>query len=269
MIYSECVTNRTPFLEITYPEIERQNRTSPFNFFHLNRRNPERKIFIKSFNEQEFVGEEVCRLRGIRSAHYFLVGINPNTILKYTRRNYYGDVRNDNFKYMIGSYDFRDYNKEYFDLSSIDLGDNALDTILNMCPNEENRDEVLNEILELMALDIFMGQEDRCSKNVMIEKDKNGIIHLAPIYDFQYALKNPSLYYENDIMSLRDNRDYHRFMDEYSHFRDLLDFYSDEDLYTITQSALDKHSMRIPDGHKKYLKQYSKNRRQLIKNILK
>lgn len=269
MVYSECVTNRTPFLEITYPELERQDRKSLFSFFHLNKKNREGRIFFKSFNEQEFIGEEVCRLRNIRSAHYFLIGINPNTLEKYRRTNYYGNIKFNNYKFMIGSYDFRDLDKEYFDLSELNLENNPLETILNMCPNDENRDEVLNEILDFTALDVFMGQADRCDKNVMIERDKNGIIHIAPLYDFQYSLKVSSLFYENDFVSFRSDRDYYKFMDEHSRFRDLLESYSDEDLYSITQFAFDKRSMHIPDNYSEYLKGYSKNRRQLIKNILK
>lgn len=269
MVYSECVTDRTPFLEITYPEMERIGKKPKFKIFHLNKRNPERELFIKSFNEKEFVGDEVCRRIGRSSANYFLVGVNPNTTARYRCGNYYGDVKDKNYSFYIGSYDFRDPDKEYFDLESFNLGDNPIETILNMCPNAENKNELLHEILELSALDVFMGQEDRCSKNVMIEKDKNGILHIAPIYDFQYSLKRSSLYYENDFMKLRSDRDYNEIMDRYSEFKDLLEYFSYEDLYMITEAAFSRHSMYIPEGQKDYLKDYSKSRRQLIKKILK
>lgn len=269
MVYSECVTSRTPFLEVTYPELERKERKSLFSFFHLNRTNPERELFVKSFNEKEFIGEEVCRRRNVNSAHYFLVGVNPNTLAKYRRTNYYGDISDNNYSFFVGSYDFRDPDKNYFNLDDLDLGKNPIESILSMCPTEENRDELLHEILELSALDVFMGQEDRCSKNIMIERSKNGIIHIAPLYDFQYSLNRPSLYYESSFMRLRSDRDYHKLMEEHSDFRELLEYFSDEDLYTITQSAFNRHSMRIPDNQKDYLKQYSSNRRKLIKNILK
>ena len=52
MVYSEIVTSKTPFLEVTYPELE--DRKPRFSLFHLNRRNPERELFVKDFNEKEF-----------------------------------------------------------------------------------------------------------------------------------------------------------------------------------------------------------------------
>jgi len=269
MVYTECVTHGTPFLELSYPEMDSIGKKPRFSFFHLNKGNHERDLFIKSFNEKDFIGEEICRRRALPSAHYFLVGINPNTIAKYRYTNYYGEVKDKNYKFLMGSYDFRDPDKEYFDLDSLDLGSNGLETVLNMCPNEENKDELLHEILELSALDVFMGQEDRASKHVMLEKDKSGIMHVAPLFNFHYTLKRPSLYYENDFIKLRSDRDYHETMDRYDEFRGLLEYFSDEDLYSITEVALGKQSMRIPEDQKSYLKEYSESRKKLIKDILK
>ena len=267
MVYSEIVTSKTPFLEVTYPELE--DRKSRFSLFHLNRRNPERELFVKDFNEKEFIGEELCRIRGRESAHYFLVGINPYYLARYRQVKRYGDVNSRNYSFLIGSYDFKDPNKEYFDLSTLSFEEDSIDRFLNMCPNNENKKELLHEILDLIALDVFMGQEDRCGKNVMFEKSSDGYIHLAPIYDFQYSIKTSSLFYRSVFHTFRSDRSYHEFMEKYGEFRDLLESYSDEDLYDITESGFNKNSMKIPEYQKGFLKDYSKKRRQLIKNILK
>ncbi|MBQ1551662.1 MAG: hypothetical protein IIZ67_06130 [Bacilli bacterium] len=267
MVYSEIVTSKTPFLEVTYPEIE--DRKPKFNLFHLNRRNPERELFVKDFNEKEFIGEELCRIRGRASAHYFLVGINPNSLGRYRRMRQYGDVNSREYTFLIGSYDFRGSDKEYFDLSSLVFEDDSIDKFLSMCPNDENKKELLHEILDLMALDVFMGQEDRCGKNVMLEKSKDGSLHVAPLYDFQYSIKISSLLYRSVFHTFRSDSDYHQFMEQYGEFRDLLESYSDEDLYAITESGFKRNSMIIPENQKDFLRGYSKKRRQLIKNIIK
>ena len=103
----------------------------------------------------------------------------------------------------------------------------------------------------------------------MLEKSKDGSLHVAPLYDFQYSIKISSLLYRSVFHTFRSDSDYHQFMEQYGEFRDLLESYSDEDLYAITESGFKRNSMIIPENQKDFLRGYSKKRRQLIKNIIK
>lgn len=71
-------------------------------------------------------------------------------------------------------------------------------------------DNLLNELLKLIALDLKMGQVDRHGHNLMFQKNlKDGLIDLAPVYDYSnsYAFfEKPFKYYRNVYLLIRNNK---------------------------------------------------------------
>ena len=78
-----------------------------------------------------------------------------------------------------------------------------------------NDNELLENILKLIAIDLKMKQFDRHDNNVLLEKDEDGVIKLAPVFDYSLAyssyrgigLKNyydcPFLIVKRNVISLK------------------------------------------------------------------
>lgn len=187
-------------------------------------------IHHKCFDFTEFIGEDLASIRNIRSAHYFPVCLGKKGTI-FTQSNL-----------RVGSYDFFESGNTYkfyqdFDFGDIDFNKQFL-RLLEMCPSEKNRDELLDEFLELIALDTYMVQGDR-SGNLLYEIHEDGEIHLAPVFDYEVSL-DASVFnsnskvlcdnYINDFFYLFDDDDYYDLMNRYPQFRDKLKSYLDVSL---------------------------------------
>ena len=172
----ECLTDDTPIYILS-------GREPQFNLFHKK----VEKVYVKDFNPVEFIGEELCLLKKMRCPHYFLAGVgmhNHNSFMAYQ------DAQKNVFGIGVASFDFHKPEFQYKSIS--DYGfcqyeNGIFEGMLEKANGKENREQLCDDMLQLLALDLYMGQTDRFGYNFQFEEDNHHNIRLAPIYDFQYS----------------------------------------------------------------------------------
>ncbi len=243
-----------------------RDRNYKKGFFYKDE-NP--SLFIKNFNHAEFIGEELCHISNINCVHYFLVGCGNYNLKRYS---VVGDIKH-HYNYRIASVDFRKPNKKYKYITDFArlTGKYKFEELLEFAPSEENKEDLCDDLLKMVALDIYMGQTDRVFSNFMIEEDENKNLRLAPLFDFEYSL-NPSNIsksniYESDIMTFNNIEEVKDFIEIYPRFRDLLLSYMDIDLCECATHAYNDRKLNFPENKKMYYKAFDYDRKELIKKI--
>lgn len=266
MSLKECLKDDTRVFLISEEEEQRRK----FSFF---KKEPERRIFRKDFNQAEIIGEGICGIRNLRCAHFFVIG---EGIYNLRKSVHYSDLRNG-YHLRLGSYDFREPSQyDYFKIC--DFGQrsthNFLEEVLELAPTEENRKQLLDEIEELFALDTYMGQTDRYWSNILFERNKKTKeIHLAPLYDFEYSMKkcyiDPKMIYDNLLHSFETVDDYIAFMSDHPEFREKLESYLHIDLIELIQRSYRSKGLQVPKDRLPFYEDFDQERKELIKSILK
>lgn len=232
----------------------------------------EPRMYIKNFNHAEFIGESLCNIKNIKCAHYFLVGVG---LKKEDRMANYGDIKDKSYDIRIGSCDFKDKDHAYFSINCTNILEpsEGLNLVLGMCPNEDNKNELMDEIIRMFALDVFMGQQDRYFNNMIFSSDDIGNIHLANLYDFEISLKStyidPDFIYKNDLHSFKDIDSFRKFIYRFPRLGEELESYLDIDLVKTATFSYDVRNLDFPEHIIKYLKSFEDNRKTLIKRIIK
>ncbi|MBR1936840.1 MAG: hypothetical protein IJ842_04005 [Bacilli bacterium] len=230
----------------------------------------EDKVFTKFFNISEFVGEELCKMNNIPSAHYFVL-----TKDDYANENkcLYKDLKKYNYYYEIGSYDFRKDNCDYYKINELDFSEykNNFYGLLNMTKDDNNKKDLERELLKLFALDFYMGQIDRYSDNIMLEYSNKGI-HLSPLYDFEYSLNlnhiNKEFFYKNDIYNFYSIDDFKILGYFYPEFFEYLENYLDIDLVSVLESSLRSRGLNVLKRDIRRVDEFQKEKCKTIKKII-
>ena len=191
-------------------------------------------IYYKNFDINEFIGEQLASIRELKSNHYFPVSFSR-------------DARNnlDNYSFCrsnikVGSFDFMKKGREYYTATQLPFYFDKLpfEELLELCLDDQNRVELINENLEMMALDIYMSQWDR-GGNTYYEFFPNGEIHLAPIFDYEASMEKldaGDIEYTSDFFQFMTIDDYHEMMVKYPQFREMLQSYLNTDLESQLRS---------------------------------
>ena len=262
MIYlRECLTEDTPI----YVSNGHESLLS-----RLHHRNE--KLFTKDFNHAEFIGEELCILKNIRSAHYFLSGISPHNYRTYIP---FREAKQIAYGIGISSQSFLKPKCEYKSVTQYGLSQydsNIFEEMLKRANGEKNREELCNDMLKLLALDIYMGQTDRFAYNYLFEEDKEHNIRLAPIFDFQYSVCpsyiSPDAIGYGDLHSFHSIEDCREFAKKYPKFLEYLASYLDENLLSVSKSAYAKRRMIIPERSIELFQKFDHNQKEKIKRIV-
>lgn len=185
-------------------------------------------IYYKSFDINEFIGEQLASVRNIRSNHYFPLCFDFNNRGRGEKSNF------DRKNIMVGSFDFMKEGIRYFTAPMLPFyyDGASFSTILDMCNGDKNREEFVNENLEMLGLDVYMSQYDR-KGNAYYEFYPNGEIHLAPVFDYEASLDKfdaKKFEYASDFFQFMTIDDYQEMMVKYPHFREILQSYLDVDL---------------------------------------
>ena len=231
------------------------------------------KIYRKNFNPAEFVGQELCDMKNIPTARYVLVG--ESMFLNVERYDKVGEINKKMFNFKIGSYDFKEDGYDYFSIGEKTFcNEGALDELLSYCPTEENKRDLLDELEELYALDTYMGQVDRKASNIIFSKNKkNGEIHMAPIFDYQLSLNksylDSNIIYENAFDRFKTIDDYKEFIKKHPALREKLKFYLDVDLKDTVRRSFSTRGMIVPKHVNPFYEEFDKDRKELIKKIIK
>lgn len=260
MLYiNECLTNNTPIKLVNV-----DNKRSLFEPV-------EPKVYFKKFNHAEFIGEELANIRNIHCSHYFIAGLTRfriNKTLPCSTIDKYSPTIG------IGSYDFKNSNKNYKLISEYDVrDDNGFESMLKHAKDEDNKRLLCRDMLELLALDLYMGQVDRSNVNVMFEEDKVGNVRLAPLYDFEYSLNN--IYHDfnsisnNSLYSFDNIDECKEFIGKYPMFRDILGSYLNVNLVDVISRAYNKRGLLIPSDRWNFYIDFDHSQKEKIKRIVK
>ena len=261
MLINECLKPETE----VYLTRDRDYKKSLFY------KDEERELFIKDFNMAEFVGEELCGIKKLKCAHYFVVGCGME---KLKRTAKYGSIK-EHYKYKIASYDFKDKDKTYKlikDYKNINYHD-VIGCMLDNTESRKNREELYLDLMNLIALDIYMGQTDRTAYNYMFEEDKDKNIRLAPLFDFEFSLNSGYLdqdyVFDSSLVFFKDFEDAKNFVRDYPEFGDILKTYLNDNLCDNATRAFNKRGLRLPEYVYPYLEKFQDERCQTIKKIIK
>ena len=187
-------------------------------------------IYHKDFDINEFIGEELAGIRGVRSVRYFPVLFDSieNSLNNKSYFERWLSIR-------VGSFDFKKPDVKYVLGSNLPIYDDfgTFDDLLDMCPNDENRNQLTNELLEIYGLDIYSGQMDR-PNNIYYEFHPNGEIHMSKMFDYEQSFEELfEDYYVTDLHVFRRIDDYKRFIIKYPQFEEILRSYLDVDLERV------------------------------------
>lgn len=187
-------------------------------------------IYHKDFDINEFIGEELSYIRGVRSVRYFPVLFDSiENSLKIT--NYFDKCS----AIRVGSFDFKKPGVKYITGPNLPCYDDfgTFDDILDMCKDEQNRVVLLDELLEIYGLDIFCGQMDR-PNNIYYEFHPNGEIHMSKMFDYEQSFESDfGEHYVADFHIFRTIDDYKKFIDKYPKLGEILSSYLEVDLVRV------------------------------------
>lgn len=210
-------------------------------------------IYHKDFDLNEFIGEELAGVRGVRSVHYYpvLFDSKENT---FKIKNFFDKC----MAIRVGSFDFKEPGVKYFTGPNLLIYDDfgTFDDLLEMCPSDKNREELLNELLEVYGLDIYSGQMDR-PNNIYYEFHSNGEIHMSKMFDYEQSFEEDfGEHYVADFHIFRTIDDYQKFIIKYPQFEEILRSYLDVDLERVIlrMARFRKFDLsRVDmDGYKRY-----------------
>ena len=259
MLINECLTDGTE-IYLT------RDRDFKKGLFYQDEK-PE--LFIKDFNMAEFVGEELCHIKNIRCAHYFVVGCGMQ---KLKRTAKYGTIK-DHYKYKIASYSFMEPDKTYKLIKDYKIDYyNPIEEMLNETNSDKNREELYLDLMNLIALDIYMGQTDRTANNYMFEEDKDKNIRLAPLFDFEYSLNDMFLdqdeVHSSNLIFFKTYEDANNFVKKYPEFGEILQSYLKEDLSGTITRAYNMRGLKVPEEYYPYFEKFEKERKDTIRRII-
>jgi hypothetical protein len=217
-------------------------------------------IYHKDFDINEFIGEELASIRGVRSAHYFPV-LFESMEKCLERRNFFEKC----FSIRVGSFDFKEPGVKYITGPNLSFYDDfgTFDDLLDMCKDDKNREELIDELLEVYGLDIFCSQSDR-PNNLYYEFHPNGEVHISKLFDYEYSFDDVfGDFYVADFHIFRKIEDYQKFIIKYPKLEEILRSYLDVDLesvikkmarfrkFDLSRFDMDKYKLFDESTHKK------------------
>lgn len=196
-------------------------------------------IYHKMFSFNELLGTKLARLRDIRTTEYFLLKLIDEG------KNIDHDIK-------IGSYDFKKEQCQYLSPDQYErtYSSDVFRNLLNFCPTEENKQELVSEVIEMFGLDTYMMQKDRGFQNVTVEASPNSDLHLSPIYDYSMSFRpwdQTKPLYNNVLHSLTYYDDYWEYMEQYPQLKESLQFYQKIDLIDVIEDICDEQNLAFSD----------------------
>lgn len=239
-------------------------RAVPMTYFEAYK-SGEPTIYYKDFSMNEFIGEKVASIRNVRSAHYFPIYFGGK-ISRFFPQNTCN-------KYRVGSYDFKESDVEYRKIFQLPFcfEKDSFEMLLNFCSDDKNRSDFINENLEMVALDIFMGQIDR-GANVLYEFHPNGELHLSPLFDYSMSMYNDVDYatygYTSDFFRLLRPEDYEKLLIQYSQFEEMLRCYEGVSLVSLIEEMCHERKFNLRHVDMDYYKRFDDSTHKRLEKIL-
>ena len=224
-------------------------------------------VYYKEFNLNEFIGEKVASIRNVRTAHYFPVCLENK--IKCL-------LANDNFKFLnirVGSCDFKEEGIQYRNIFQFPFyfEKDAFQMLLNFCCDDKNRNDFINENLEMIALDLFMGQIDR-GTNILYEFRPDGELHLSPLFDYSMSMFNDIDYstygYTSDFFRLLRFEDYEKLLIQYPQFEEMLRCYESVSFVPLIEEICSERKFNIKHVDMDHYKRFDESTHKRLEKIL-
>lgn len=205
-------------------------------------------------NYNDFIGEELAKTLNLPTAHYIVGKLNNEYVVASKNFNV------EKIKYL-----------DAFDLISDEFHKNNLEK-LKYLENMYGKTLVL-DILKMTSLDIFSRQIDRVPSNYAFEK-KDGILSLAPLYDYSFAFFNEENYkYFNYILSLDFNskniiEEIDSIINKYSEFYEYISVMNEIDLSNLINKIIEKNNFNYNEYLSLEYKKENESSHKLLKKIL-
>lgn len=184
----------------------------------------------------ELIGSYLVKSRGLKSLTHLIAKTKKGIGLASL------NFKKEGYDYYFGDYFQRQYEKitgEYHDL--------AVDRIANLnilCPNQGNASKLIDDFLNMLAIDIYMLQTDRSPANIQFGINRETKeTELATIYDFSNCSKDISsdgIYLKNCIISLFD-LSINLLAKKYPEFRDYLFFLIEQGFVNVWNTICDDY----------------------------
>ncbi len=133
-----------------------------------------------------------------------------------------------NFKKPEFDYYFCDFYREIYYLQNGLYDYENIKNIENLkiiCKTEEETERLIEQVLKMLALDLFMLQKDRNGANIQFQiNKKNDQISLAPLYDFSKCapkIEKDGIYLKNYIIRITE-KTLHKLIKQYPVFQSYL-----------------------------------------------
>lgn len=213
-------------------------------------------VYYKPFSLEEYIGEYIAKY------------LNVNTV-----ENFIVDVEGQKF---IASKNFVNKNIEYispkdiiFSIYSYKI--NNLENLFHKISEYNNSAKFISYFFKMIALDIYMRQEDRNLENYFFELYNNSIL-LGPLYDytvaFDYYNNEFSYYYHNGFVILEQKEELEEMFKDYPFFRTYLEKVSRLDLVKLIKQIFEENYFKINDKIMENYKKEEEKTQKLLQKIL-
>lgn len=192
----------------------------------------------------EFIGQYLAEYFSLETAKYFLVEYNGNI--------------------QVASQYFKMPEYKYFDTLKLGEKINLQDLLT------PKYSDVRNDLLKLFAIDIYMRQCDRTSQNLLFKQDKEGVVSLAPAFDYSnsfYYSKYKK--YETEIISFDLLSDeFQQFLANNQKLREYLINLDNLDIEKVLKYLEHKFAIDILKEYRDYYLKQDEISKKLIKRII-
>ena len=138
-------------------------------------------------------------------------------------------------------------------------GDKNLIILRKYCKDDDNYRQLLSEILKLVAIDLYMSQEDRNPTNIQFTR-KDGELHLTPLYDFEASFGSSYQYeYCSALLGITPEE-----IDKYPALRDYLTILFHDRIEKVLEQIEDEKKILIPSEIKKKYSLFEEDRRMIL-----
>lgn len=215
------LTSKIDKIDIT---VLKRYDTNGNTYFTLNDSN----YYPKRFNLNELIGEELSKKIHLRTVEFEL-------------------FEKANTEIIIASKSFLNKQSIYYYFEHIGNANlKTLEILEKNCLDKENYIQFLNNIFKMFAVDIYMGQSDRCFVNVQLEEYDSGYLDLAPIYDYSNSDWDENIYYDNPFYYFENEDDYTKLFTAYPNSLEAIKKIKEVNLKKILTNIQEKKGIKIP-----------------------
>lgn len=204
------------------------------NWYYLKKEGENAAYPLDLINE--LMGSYIVKSRGLKSLdHKIAKGKKGNGLISK-------DFHQQGYIYNFGDYFYDQYYETVGDYYNLSVS--SLKNIGILTPNSSNAEKLLDEILNLIAIDTFMLQTDRGPANVQFATNKeSGEVELSPIYDFSNCSSsiNPSGLFLKDCLITITEESIRLLIKEFPKFSEYLSYLTDQGYLEIWNKICDDY----------------------------